>query len=165
MSITNETLYLFVIVLGAILSVNGLMIIPLVRSKDQDLTDLAQAIFQGMIDYADKAVTPLGTALKPLHDGLVATESLVDEPDDWIIQQLARRLEVEPVVVVESLAALFRGGLQLTDGLPPEGELVSSRAAHRYPVPSTPTPPLKPEPETLPPHAAQEAIKSEGGNR
>jgi hypothetical protein len=163
MSITNETLYLFLIVLGAILSVNGLMIIPLVRGKDQDLTELAQAIFQGMIDYADKAVTPLGPALQPLHDGLAATESLVDEPDDWIIQQLAKRLEVEPVVVVESLAALFRGGLQLTDGLPPDADPVSTRAVHRYPVPPTPTPPFKPEPEERPPHAASEAVKPGAG--
>jgi hypothetical protein len=163
MSITNETLYLFLIVLGAILSVNGLMIIPLVRGKDPDLTALAQAIFQGMIDYADKAITPLGSALQPLHDGLAATESLVDEPDDWIIQQLAKRLEVEPVVVVESLAALFRGGLQLTDGLPPEGDLTSTRALHRYPVPPTPTPPFKPEPEGGRPERGGEAVKPGGG--
>jgi hypothetical protein len=163
MSITNETLYLFLIVLGAILSINGLMIIPLVRGKDPDLTGLAQAIFQGMIDYADKAVTPLGPALQPLHDGLAATESLVDEPDDWIIQQLAKRLEVEPVVVVESLAALFRGGLQLTDGLPPDADPASTRAVHRYPVPPTPTPPFKPEPEERLPHAAHEAVKPGAG--
>jgi hypothetical protein len=161
MSITNETLYLFLIVLGAILSVNGLMIIPLVRGKDPDLTELAQAIFQGMIDYADKAVTPLGTALKPLHDGLVVTESLVDEPDDWIIQQLAQRLEVEPAVVVESLAALFRGGLQLTDGLSP-GEEPASRAVFRYPVPPPPTPPFKPEPEVGRPERGSEAVKPGG---
>jgi hypothetical protein len=162
MSITNETLYLFLIVLGAILSVNGLMIIPLVRGKDPDLTGLAQAIFQGLIDYADKTVTPLGSALKPLHDGLAATESLVDEPDDWIIQQLAQRLEVEPAVVVESLAALFRGGLQLTDGLPPDTDLTSTRSVHRYPESSTPTPPFKPEPEEAPPTLSGEAVKPGG---
>jgi hypothetical protein len=159
MHINNETLYLFLIVLGAIFSIVGLMILPLVRRTEPDLTALAQAIFQGLIDYADKAVTPLGPALQPLHDGLVVAESLVDEPDDWIIQQLAKRLEVEPVVVVESLAALFRGGLQLTDGVPPEEAAGGNRAARPYPVPHPRQPPVKPEPEEGRPERGGEAVK------
>ena len=158
MSITNETLYLVLIVLGAILSIVGLMIIPLARRTDPDLTALADAIFKGMIGYADKALAPLGPALQPLHDGLAVTGSLVDEPDDWIIQQLARRLEVDPAVVVESLAALFRGGLQLTDGQPPDGE-TANRAARPYPVPHQPVPPFKPVPEERPERRTDEAVK------
>ena len=159
MSINNETLYLFLIVLGAILSINGLMIIPLVRGKNQDLSTLAETMFKGMIDYTDKVIPPLGPALQPLHDGLSVAESLVDEPSDWIIQQLAKRLDVDPAVVVESLAALFRSGLQLTDGLPPESELAASRLAHLYPVPSQPVPPFKPVPEEGRPERGAEAVK------
>ena len=122
---TNETLYLILILLGGMVSLIGLMIIPLVvqaRGRKDELTTFAEQVFQGLVNFTDKALVPLGPQLRPLHDAVAIGSTLVDDTDDWLIQLLATRLQVEPQVVVESLTALFRGGLQWTDGLPPEGD-------------------------------------------
>ena len=92
---TNETLYLILIVLGGSLALLGLAIIPvvvLIRGRKDEFTTFAEQVFQGMAGFADKALVPLGPQLKPLHDGLAVGTTLVDETDDWIIKLLANRL-------------------------------------------------------------------------
>lgn len=115
-----EQTQLFMVIAGVVASLLIVMLTLLMalRSKDQALVaalgSLKEALapaLDALQKQADTVLAAYGGPLKPAHDAIAVVQSLVDEPSDWLVQQIGSDAVI---TAIRDALARFEA---LTDGV------------------------------------------------
>lgn len=124
-----EQTQLFMVIAGTVAALLVVMLTRLMalRSKDQalvaalgSLKDALTPALDALQKQADTVLAAYGGPLKPAHDAIAVVQSLVDEPSDWLVQQIGSDAVI---TAIRDALARFEA---LTDGVP-EGAPLAER--------------------------------------
>lgn len=116
-----ETETLVVIVLGLVGLVGLAVIAYLARTQAGQAAEFARIFESALMELvakADVALAPYGERLKPANRLLSALEQQVDEPTDWLIEEIAKRTGTPAADIIAILQPPLQRGVDLTDGVP-----------------------------------------------
>lgn len=117
---------LLIVMLGLVAIVGLSVIAYSSKTRKGELSELAwmfQGVLTQFLERADVTLAPHGEKLRPAHSLLEYLESLVDEPTDWLIEQLAKKTGTPAADIIALLQPPLQRGVNLTDGVPlPERE-------------------------------------------
>lgn len=117
-----ETNQLIIVVLGVV-GIMGLAVLAYSAKKMSEFRLVLEPIAKILIERADVALAPYGSALAPVHEMAEAAGTLFDQDTDALVQAL-------PANVVKALTVVLSYAQTLTDGKLPEEALPLGEQEH-----------------------------------